>query len=354
MRGFQGRKGTPVSVTIRELAELVRGILHGDGDVVVHAARPLGEARAGDITFLESEKHAAQLVASAASAAVVSTAMPLGGKTMIQVADPLMAFVAIAQRLHGKPTRSPHGIDPLASVDATAQIGDAASIHPFVRVGAGSVTGKRCLLHSGVVIGEDCKLGDDVVLHANVVLYDGTVVGDRVIVHANAVIGADGFGYRTQNGRHVKVPQLGSVELGADVEIGAGTTIDRGTFQATRIGEGTKIDNLVQIGHNCQIGKHNLLVSQVGIAGSTSTGNYVIMAGQVGVVDHLHIGDGAIIGAQSGVNRNVPAGQRWLGYPAIPEGVCKRVWVTLDRLPEIRRNLRRVMEHLNLTIEEAA
>ena len=160
-----------------------------------------------------------------------------------------------------------------------------------------------------MAIGEDCKLGDDVVLHPHAVLYDGTVLGNRVIVHANAVLGADGFGYRTQNGRHVKVPQLGSVELGADVEIGACTTIDRGTFQATRIGEGTKIDNLVQIGHNCQIGKHNLLVSQVGIAGSTSTGNYVVMAGQVGVVDHLHIGDGAIIGAQSGVNRNVPAGQ---------------------------------------------
>ena len=150
-------------------------------------------------------------------------------------------------------------------------------------VGEGSVLGARCRLHSGVVVGRNCRLGDDVVLHPHVVLYDGTILGNRVIVHANAVLGADGFGYRFQGGRHVKMPQFGSVEIGDDVEIGAGTTIDRGTFQATRIGAGTKIDNLVQIGHNCQIGKHNLFVSQVGIAGSCSTGDYVVMAGQVGV-----------------------------------------------------------------------
>src|SRR5204862_5130966 len=152
----------------------------------------------------------------------------------------------------------------------------------------------------GAVVGRDCRLGDDVTLYPNAVLYDGTVLGDRVIVHGNAVLGADGFGYRFHDGRHVKVPQLGHVEVGDDVEIGACTTIDRGTFQATRIGAGTKIDNLVQVGHNCQIGQHNILVSQVGIAGSTTTGNYVVMAGQVGVADHLHIGDGASLGAQSG------------------------------------------------------
>ena len=145
----------------------------------------------------------------------------------------------------------------------------------------------------GAVVGRNCRLGDDVTLHPHAVLYDDTVLGNRVIVHANAVIGADGFGYRMQDGRHVKMPQFGCVEIGDDVEIGAGTTIDRGTFQATRIGAGTKIDNLVQIGHNCQIGRHNLFVSQVGIAGSCSTGDYVVLAGQVGVADHVHIGDRA-------------------------------------------------------------
>jgi UDP-3-O-[3-hydroxymyristoyl] glucosamine N-acyltransferase len=336
------------------LAELVHGKVLGDGDLVVPAARPLSDVQAGDLTFLESDKHAAQFLGSVAAAAVVATAMPLGGKTLIQVADPLMAFVTIVQHLHGKPPRVRHGIDPLASIDPTAQIGPHACIDPFVRIGPGAVLGQRCRLHSGVVIGADCRLGDDVVLFPNAVLYEDTILGDRVIVHANSVLGADGFGYRFQGGRHVKVPQLGRVEIGSDVEIGACSTIDRGTFEATRIGTGTKIDNLVQIGHNCQIGPHNVLVSQVGIAGSTSTGKYVVMAGQVGVADHVYVGDGAVIGAKAGVTKDVPPGQRTLGAPATPEREQKRILMSLERLPEMRRDLRRIKQHLNLPDEEAA
>src|SRR5204862_8014669 len=170
--------------------------------------------------------------------------------------------------------------------------------------------------HSGGALGRFCRLGDDVTIYPNAVLYDATEVGHRVVIHANAVLGADGFGYRLQNGRHAKVPQLGHVEIGDDVEIGACTTIDRGTFQATTIGEGTKIDNLVQVAHNCQIGKHNLFVSQMGIAGSSTTGDYVVIAGQAGITDHVHIGTGAVIGAKSGVTKDVTAGQRTLGAPA--------------------------------------
>ena len=184
------------------------------------------------------------------------------------------------------------------------------------------------------------------VLYPNVVLYDGTVLGDRVMVHANAVLGADGFGYRLQNGRHVKVPQLGHVEIGNDVEIGACTCVDRGTFQATRVGEGTKIDNLVQIGHNCRIGRHNLLVGLVGIAGSSSTGEYVVIAGQAGVADHVHIGDRTQIGARSGVAGDIPADQQVLGLPARPIRDQKRILVTLDKLPEMYRDLRRVKQKL--------
>ncbi len=343
-----------MSVTVRQLAELVHGKVHGNGDLVIDAARPLSEAQAGHITFLESDKHIPHLIASPAAAVVVAAPLPTLGKALIQVADPLMAFVAIVRHLHGRPERAAAGIDPLASIDATAQIGAEANIQPFVRIGPGAVVGQRCRLYSGVVIGADCRLGDDVVLYPNVVLYDGTVLGDRVIVHANAVLGADGFGYRFQNGRHVKVPQLGYVEVGEDVEIGACTTIDRGTFHATRIGAGTKIDNLVQVGHNCRIGLHNILVSQVGIAGSTTTGNYVVMAGQVGVADHVHIGDGAVIGAKAGVTKDVPPGQRTLGAPATPEREQKRILMSLERLPEMRRELRRIKQHLGLPDEEAA
>jgi UDP-3-O-[3-hydroxymyristoyl] glucosamine N-acyltransferase len=243
-------------------------------------------------------------------------------------------------------------VDPRAFVHPTAQIGEAASIHPFAVVGEGSVLGARCTIHSGAVVGKHCKLGDDVTLYPNAVLYDDCIVGDRVIIHASAVIGADGFGYRQNGGRHVKVPQLGRVEIAADVEIGACTTIDRGTFEATRIGEGTKIDNLVQVAHNCQIGKHNLFISQMGIAGSSSTDDYVVIAGQVGVTDHVHIGAGAIIGAKAGVTKDVPAGQRTLGAPATPEREQKRILMSLEKLPEMRKELRRILRHLGLQEEK--
>ena len=185
-------------------------------------------------------------------------------------------------------------------------------------------------------------------LYPHAVLYDGCVLGNRVIVHAHAVLGADGFGYRQHDGRHVKVPQLGGVEVGDDVEIGAGTMIDRGTFEATRIGPGTKIDNLVQIGHNCKIGPHNLLVSQVGIAGSCITGAYVIMAGQVGIADHVHIGAGAVLGARSGVSSDLPGGVRYLGEPAIAEREQKRIYISMRDLPQMRRDLHRIKTHLQI------
>jgi UDP-3-O-[3-hydroxymyristoyl] glucosamine N-acyltransferase len=216
----------------------------------------------------------------------------------------------------------------------------------FAVIGSGTRLGQRCQIHANVVVGRDCVLGDDVVLHPGVVLYDRTVVGNRVTVHARAVLGSDGFGYRFQEGRHVKVPHLGSVEVGDDVEIGAGTTIDRGTFQATRIGEGTKIDNLVQFAHNCRIGRHNLIVSQVGIAGSSATGDYVVLAGQVGISDHVTIHDGAVIGARSAVNNDVPAGQRVLGFLGWPEREGRRILLSMPQLPGLCKDVRLLMARL--------
>jgi UDP-3-O-[3-hydroxymyristoyl] glucosamine N-acyltransferase len=341
-----------VKVTIQQLADLVQGEVQGDGRLLISAARPLGEAKAGDITFVDSDKHLSQLHESPAAAAVVPAALPLNGKILIRVSDPLAAFVAIVRHLHGRPELPPCGIDPRACVHPSAVIGSEPSVHPFAVIGAGSVLGDRCRIHSGVVIGRDCRLGHDVTVYPNAVLYDGTAVGDRAIIHAHAVLGADGFGYRFQEGRHVKVPQQGRVDIGADVEIGAGTTIDRGTFGATTIGAGTKIDNLVQIGHNCQIGRHNVFVSQLGMAGSCATGDFVVIAGQVGVADHVHIGAGAVIGAKAGVTKDIPAGQRTLGAPATPEREQKRILMSLERLPEIRKDLRRIKQRLGLADED--
>jgi len=333
------------------LAELVQGTVQGDGDLTIHNARPLSEAQPGDITFVEDARRAAQLHNCRASAAVIPLSVPSNGRAAIQVKDPLTAFVTIVRHLHGRAEPPPHGIDPQASVHPSARIADGVSIHPFAVVGEGTVIGPGCRLYPGVVVGRDCRLGADVILYANVVLYDGTILGDRVIVHGNAVLGADGFGYRFHDGRHVKVPQLGHVEIGDDVEIGACTTIDRGTFQPTRIGSGTKIDNLVQVAHNCNVGRHNLFVSQMGMAGSSSTGDYVVVAGQVGIIGHVHIGAGAQIGGQAGVTKDVPAGQRMLGSPATPDRDQKRILMSLEKLPEIRRDVRRIKQHLGMDDE---
>lgn len=354
-----------MQATVQELAALVHGQVRGDGGRVIRAARPLREAGPEDVTFVENDRHARQLRDCRAGAVVVSPSLAPrpdeepanpsnGALTYIQVADPLEAFVTIARRFQARTDSSPHGIDPLASVHPTAQIGPDASVFPYAVIGEGAVLGARCRVHSGVVVGRDCRIGDDVTLYPHAVLYDGTVLGNRVTVHAHAVLGADGFGYRVQNGRHVKVPQFGWVELGDDVEIGAGTTIDRGTFGATRVGEGTKIDNLVMIAHNCRIGRHNLFVSQVGIAGSSSTGDYVVIAGQVGVADHVHIGDHAQIGARSGLFRDVPAGERMLGAPATPEREQKRIFLSIERLPELVRDVRQIKQHLGLEEDRAA
>ena len=190
------------------------------------------------------------------------------------------------------------------------------------------------------MIGDRCRIGQGCTIHPNAVLYADVVLGDRVEVHAGTVLGGDGFGYRQVDGRHVKIPHTGRLEVGSDVEIGANCTIDRATFEATRIGEGTKIDNLVMIGHNNQIGRHNLLCGQVGIAGSCKTGDYVVMAGQAGIKDKTQIGDGVIVGAQAGVHRNIPAGQHVLGSPAIPVREQRRIFQMIARLPEMHRQLR--------------
>jgi UDP-3-O-[3-hydroxymyristoyl] glucosamine N-acyltransferase len=345
---FHGRKDRPLSFTVRQLAALVHGSVVGDGDLTIQSARTLQDAQAGDITFLENSKQGPRLEQSQACAALVPRNLLVPGKALIQVADPLMAFTVVFQQIHGKAATAPLGIDPRAVIDPSAQIGADATIGPFVCIGPGTVIGKRCQLRNGVTIGANCHIGDDADIHPHVVLYDDTVVGDRALIHANAVLGADGFGYRFQQGRYIKVPQLSRVIVGSDVEIGACSCIDRGAFEPTRVGDGTKIDNLVQIAHNVQIGKHNILAAQVGIAGSSTTGNYVLMGGQAGLSDHVNVGDGAQFGAKTGVFQDVPAGKRMFLYPAHEEREAGRIMACIRKLPAMRKDLLRVLKQLGL------
>lgn len=364
LRYLSWKKGFPVQSTVQQLATLVRGKVHGDCLRPIVAARPVSEARSGDITFVESERYARMVHACQASAVVFPAVLGVefpdllanvpNHLSLIEVPEALSAFIAIAQHLRGEEIAQPPGIDPRAVIDPSVLVGDQPSIGPLAVVGHGTTLGARCRLFPGAVVGRNCRLGDDVTLHPHVVLYDGVVLGNRVTIHANAVIGADGFGYRQQEGRNVKIPQLGHVEIGDDVEIGACATIDRGTFQPTRIGEGTKIDNLVQIAHNCKIGKHNIMASQVGIAGSCTTGDHVVMAGQAALADHVDLGAGVIILAQSGVHRSVPPGLRMFGSPARPDAESRRILVSLEHLPDMRRDLRLIKQRLGMDSPEKA
>jgi len=333
--------------SIQQIAEWIGGEIVGDPNLAIRSAKSLGEAGANDITFVDSEKNLKAWAESGAAAAVVGEKIPDHARTVIRVKDPLGSFLQIVLKFRGNREQA-RQIDPSASIHPSATIGANALVGPFVVVGEGTEIGANATLCAGATIGRFCTLGDDVTLHPRAVLYDDCTLGHRTIIHANAVIGADGFGYRQVNGTHEKIPQLGSVELGNDVEIGACSTVDRGTFGPTRIGDGTKIDNLVMISHNCQIGKHNILVSQAGIAGSSSTGDYVILAGQVGVANGLHIGEQSIVGAQCGIIQDVPAKSRLLGSPAMPGNEYLRCVANWGKIPELRKDVKKIKKHLGI------
>jgi UDP-3-O-[3-hydroxymyristoyl] glucosamine N-acyltransferase len=335
-----------VVATVEQLAALVSGRLVGDGTVPIRSARPVSEAGPGDITFIENDRYAKLLRTSPASAAIVGPHFRVRRQTVkedlpvIEVDDPIAAFITVRTHLCGEQKPRWTGVHPQSWVAPTATIGRDVAIYPFAYIGDQSAVGDGTTIHPGAVVGDRCRIGKGCIIHPNAVLYPDVVLEDRVEVHAGSVLGGDGFGYRQSNGRHVKIPHTGRLEIGDDVEIGANCTIDRATFEATRIGEGTKIDNLVMIGHNNQIGRHNLLCGQVGIAGSCTTGDYVVMAGQAGIKDKTQIGDGVVVGAQAGVHRNIPGGQQVLGSPAIPVREQRRLFQMIARLPDMHRQLR--------------
>ncbi len=339
-----------MAITLGALAKLVGGRLT-DGPAVaallIDGAATLDAATSSQISLLDSPDKAQRLTRGKAGAVVTPLGFQPEHTPAIQVEDVHRAFAAIVS--HFRPARviKRIGISAGASVDPTAIVGPGVDIHPGATIGAEVEIGAHSTIHAGAQIMAGCKLGHAVMIFPNAVLYEDTVVGDRSLIHAGAVIGAYGFGYKLVAGQHQLSAQLGNVEIGCDVEIGAGTTIDRGTYSATTIGDGTKIDNQVMIAHNCRIGRHNMICSQVGIAGSTTTGDYVVMAGQVGVRDHVHIGRGAVLGAKSGVSNDVPEGVQMLGTPAVPMREQKLQFAMLARLPEMRQQVKHMQKQLD-------
>jgi UDP-3-O-[3-hydroxymyristoyl] glucosamine N-acyltransferase len=343
------RKGFPMmAISLGELARLLDGELCGDSQLMVTGADTLRDAGDGEITFLDQAKLLGKLAESRASAVVVPRGIRPQGIAYISVDHVQTSFARIVALFRPAVQEQRSGVHPSAVVSPSARLGEDVVVHAHAVIGEHVQIGSGARIHSGVRIMSGCQLGEQVVLFPNVVLYENTVIGARSILHANAVIGAYGFGYHQVNGRHQLSAQLGNVVIGEDVEIGACSTIDRGTYGATRIGDGTKIDNQVQIAHNCRIGRRNLICSQVGIAGSTTTGDDVVMAGQVGVRDHVHIGAGAMLGAKAGVMNDVPDGAAYLGIPATPERQQMLIQAALHKLPELKKQLKalqRLVEH---------
>jgi UDP-3-O-[3-hydroxymyristoyl] glucosamine N-acyltransferase len=330
-----------MSLTAAQIAAKLDGQVIGDGSIQLTGLAPANNARAGELTFAENANYFAAAEQSQAAAILVAEEFAPSKKVLIRVANARIALARVLP-IFFPPEEHPRGIHPGAVIAESAQVDPSAHIGPACRVGARVKLGPRAVLMGGNDLQADCELGEDTCLFPNVVLYRKTRVGRRVVIHAGTVIGSDGFGYVLDEGRHRKVMQLGNVIIGDDVEIGANTSIDRGTLGPTSIGEGTKIDNLVHIAHNVTIGRHCMIMGQVGFAGSTTLGDYVVIASQSGIADHLRLGNRAVIGAKSGVMRDVPDGVRMLGIPAAPDRQAKRQMIAAQQLPELIHRMRQL------------
>ena len=325
--------------TLAEIAALVGGIVIGDPQTMITGVAGVEEAGAGDLVFAESTAFLAAALGSAAGAVLAAECPdPLPAKPLIQVTAPRLAFVQVLEAF-APPLDLPEGIHPTAQLGRNVSLGADVRIGANVTLGDDVTLGDGVRLFPGVYIGSDCVVGAATVLFPNVVLYHGVRVGRGCRLHAGCVLGSDGFGYLPVGGRIRKVPQLGGVEVGDDVEIGANTCIDRAKTGMTTIGSGTKIDNLVHIAHNVHVGPSCLLAGQIGIAGSSTLGAGVMLGGQVGVKDHIHLHDGVQVGAQSGLMRDVPAGEIVFGSPAVPMRQKMREMVAATKMPDALKKI---------------
>lgn len=340
------------SMTLGAIAALLGGEVVGDAATEIFTIAPIQHAHPGALSFISNRKYIRQLAETRASGVLVSPELRErerpAGTSLVVLDDPYMGFALLLQHM----TRTPRevlGVSERAHVDPSARLGAEVNVHPFAYVGPGATLGDRVDLHPGAYVGAGARIGDDTVIGPNAVVHHGCDVGARCHVYAGAVIGSDGFGFAPdlKNGLHVKIPQMGSVVVEDDVEIGANVTIDRAAMGETRVGRGTKIDNLVQVGHSASLGRGCFVVSQAGISGTTKVGNGVTIAGQAGIAGHVTVGDGASIGAQAGVHSDVAPGAKMLGSPALEGEEAKRALVVIRRLPELRAKLRELEQRLD-------
>ena len=324
--------------TLKELAEYLGGTVRGEEACRVNGLAPLEAAGADKITFLANPKYAAKVAETGAGAVLMAPGGESYGRNVIEVANPYLAFAKLLTLFYVQP-HPLRGILPEACVGTGVSLGEGISVYPGAIIGDNVNIGDRCVIHPGAVIYDGVTIGSDTTIHANVVVRERCRIGSRCVLQPGAVIGSDGFGYAPDGSSYYPIPQIGIVVLEDDVEIGANTCIDRAALEATLIRRGTKLDNLVQVAHNCQIGEDCMIVSQVGISGSTRIGNHVTLAGQVGVAGHLTIGDNVIVGAQSGVPGSLPANAGYSGSPVLPHKEWLKSMAVVANLPDMRKTV---------------
>jgi len=335
-------------IALRDIAAMV-GCAPPAGDAQITGVASLGDAGANDISFLNSEAFVKEFVATGAAAVLVHKKLQIPDTSraiVLRVDDADLAMAKVLESFAPAAIRPAPGTDPQARIDPSADIGDNVSIGPFCIISAGVRIGRGSIIHPMVYIGQDVEIGEDCQIFPNVTIRERVQIGARVIIHAGSVLGTDGFGYRWDGNRQAKIPQIGTVIIEDEVEIGSCVCIDRAKFSATRIGRGTKIDNLVQIAHNVSIGPHSIIVGQAGLAGSASLGTRVILGGQTAVRDHVHIGDGAMVAACAAVAADVAAGEIVSGMPALPHRQSLRENAAMRRLPDLVIQMRKLEEEL--------
>ncbi|MCK5215336.1 MAG: UDP-3-O-(3-hydroxymyristoyl)glucosamine N-acyltransferase [Candidatus Omnitrophica bacterium] len=334
--------------TLAEIAQFVGGNVVGDPNTVIKGASGIKEAQSGDITFIANSKYISLIKETKASAIVVASDLQVEGVNIIQTSNPSLAFIEIASTFIDNSRPPLKGIHKTAIIDDSVKLGKDVNIGPYVVIEGGVAIGDGTTIYSHCFIGNNTQLGEGCLIFPNVSIRERTVIGKNVSIHSGTVIGSDGFGYINMEGVHQKIPQIGIVEIEDSVEIGANVTVDRARFDKTRIGQGTKIDNLVQIAHNVQIGKNCIIIAQVGISGSTVIEDNVILAGQSGIAGHLTIGANSVVASKSGVPNSIPPNTKVWGNPAKPHMHSKRVNACVQRLPQYVKILNEIKEKIEI------